>query len=111
MSSSASCNVVYSTKLSIGKINATRSAIRVQRERGHVTGSFGHGARQKHSDAFSGIAARHEGPERMDSFLGYAGIFFRPTSFNFSAGINHDLTQTNTNTGRELSDEFVSIRG
>ncbi len=47
----------------------------------------------------------------MDSFLGYAGIFFRPTSFNFSAGINHDLTQTNTNTGRELSDEFVSIRG
>ena len=37
---SASWNVVYSTKLLVGKINATRSPIRVQKERGHFSPLF-----------------------------------------------------------------------
>ena len=42
----ASCGSVYSTKLSIDKLNATRSAIRVQRECGGVSRSFEHSAKK-----------------------------------------------------------------
>jgi hypothetical protein len=63
------------------------------------------------------VICNHEGLERIDSFLGYAGSFLdqpcfnftlrvRPTSFTLFRGVNHDLTQTNANTGRELSDEI-----
>ena len=52
------------------------------------------------------VICNHQGLERIDSFLGYAGLFLDQPCFNFSAGVNHDLTQTNTNPGRQLSDEI-----